>query len=273
MKIVSLKTDFAFKEFMSNEVVLRYFLAATLDVDVDLIRSVRLLNPFLGRFFRRQKQGILDVLVEFNDDTKINIEMQVTKQKYWKQRNLFYLGKMYVDDLRFGEHYIRLRKCIGISLLDFNLDEDDSGHHIYRMRDEYGRDFSDMWELHIIELKKVFEPEDALADWVQLFNAKTEEELDMIKSTNIGIRAGIKMVKDMSLTGWIRAEMEAREKARRDRFAQDEYIRDEGRREGRQEGVEEFYYVVKALKSGRSEESLIAEGFTQNMIDKAKDLI
>ena len=53
---------------------------------------------------------------------------------------------------------------IDISLLDFNLDEDDSGHHIYRMRDEYGRDFSDMWELHIIELKKVFEPEDALAD-------------------------------------------------------------------------------------------------------------
>ena len=137
------------------------------------------------------------------------------------------------------------------------------------MRDEYGRDFSDMWELHIIELKKVFEPEDALADWVQLFNAKTEEELDMIKSTNIGIRAGIKMVKDMSLTGWIRAEMEAREKARRDRFAQDEYIRDEGR----QEGIDAFYYVVKALKSGRSEESLIAEGFAQNMIDKAKDLI
>ena len=69
------------------------------------------------------------------------------------------------------------------------------------------------------------------------------------------------------------SEMEAREKARRDRFAQDEYIRDEGRREGRQEGVDEFYYVVKELKNGRSEESLIAEGFAQNMIDKAKDLI
>ena len=272
MKIVSLKTDFAFKEFMSNEVVLRYFLAATLDVDVDFIRSVRLLNPFLGRFFRRQKQGILDVLVEFNDDTKINIEMQVTKQKYWKQRNLFYLGKMYVDDLRFGEHYIRLRRCIGISLLDFNLDEEGFGHRVYRMRDEHGEDFSDMWELHIIELKKFFGPEDALADWVLLFNAKTEEELDMIKSTNIGIQAGIKMVKDMSLTGWIRAEMEAREKARRDRWAQDEYIRDEGRKEGRKEGVEELYYVVKELKQGRSEESLRAEGFAQDMINKAKDL-
>ena len=45
------------------------------------------------------------------------------------------------------------------------------------------------------------------------------------------------------------------------------------RDEGRREGIDEFYYVVKALKSGRSEESLIAEGFAQNMIDKAKDLI
>lgn len=265
MKIVSLKTDFAFKEFMSNEVVLRYFLAATLDVDVDLIRSVRLLNPFLGRFFRRQKQGILDVLVEFNDDTKINIEMQMTKQKYWKQRNLFYLGKMYVDDLRFGEHYIRLRRCIGISLLDFNLDEEGSGHRVYRMRDEHGGDFSDMWELHIIELKKFFGPEDALADWVLLFNAKTEEELDMIKSTNIGIQTGIKMVKDMSLTGWIRAEMEAREKARRDRFAQDEYIKDEA--------MDQLIAVTQRIRDGESEENLKKEGIPENVIKRAKKLL
>lgn len=219
----------------------------------------------LGRFFRRQKQGILDVLVEYNDDTKINIEMQVTKQKYWKQRNLFYLGKMYVDDLRFGEHYIRLRKCIGISLLDFNLDEEGSGHRVYRMRDEHGGDFSDMWELHIIELKKVFEPEDALADWVQLFNAKTEEELDMIKSTNIGIRAGIKMVKDMSLTGWIRAEMEAREKARRDRFAQDEYIKDEA--------MDQLIAVTQRIRDGESEENLKKEGIPENVIKRAKKLL
>ena len=69
-----------------------------------------------------------------------------------------------------------------------------------------------MLELHIIELGKVFSPEDSLADWVKIFNATTEEDLDMIKSNNIGIQTGIKTMREMSLTRRIRLEIEAREK-------------------------------------------------------------
>lgn len=54
-----------------------------------------------------------------------------------------------------------------------------------------------MLELHIIELGKVFSPEDSLADWVKIFNATTEEDLDMIKSNNIGIQTGIKTMRDL----------------------------------------------------------------------------
>ena len=75
MRIVSLKEDYVFKEFMSNEVVRKYFLSAKLGVPVESIRSVRLINTFLSRKWRMQKQGILDVQIEFNDDTKVNIEM------------------------------------------------------------------------------------------------------------------------------------------------------------------------------------------------------
>lgn len=197
MRIVSLKEDFAFQEFMSNETVRKFFLAATLDVPVEEIRSVRLMNTFLPRNWRKQKQGILDVKIEFNNSTKVNIEMQVAKRKDWQQRNLFYLSKMYCEDLRWGEEYGKLRRCIGISLLDFNLTQDEKGHKIYRMRDADGNDFTDMMELHIIELKKCFAPEDSLSDWVKLFNAMTEEELDMIKTNNIGIQAGIQRVREM----------------------------------------------------------------------------
>ena len=35
MRIVSLKEDYAFKEFMSNEIVRNYFLSATLGVPVE----------------------------------------------------------------------------------------------------------------------------------------------------------------------------------------------------------------------------------------------
>lgn len=50
--------------------------------------------------YRMQKQGILDVLVELNNKTKINIEMQTTFVNCWDRRNLFYLSKMYTEDLR-----------------------------------------------------------------------------------------------------------------------------------------------------------------------------
>ena len=273
MRIVSLKTDFGFKEFMSNETVRKYFLAATLGLDIESIHSVRLQNPFLGRLFKWQKQGILDVLIEFNDSTKINIEMQVVKQKYWKQRNLFYLARMYVDDLLFGQHYSNLRRCIGISILDFNLDNNERGHRVYRMREKDGSEFSDMWELHIIELQKVFSTEDALADWVRLLNATTEEELDMIKSTNIGIQTGIKMVRNMSLTGWIRAEIEAREKIRRDQWAREEYIRDEARAEGLSEGRSEG--LSEGLSEGRSEglSEGLSEGRSKGRSEGQTDLV
>ena len=62
----------------------------------------------------------------------------------------------------------------------------------------------------------------------------TEEELDMIRSTDVGIQTGIEMVKEMSLTKWIRMEIEAREKARRDRLDQLAYARDKGQKEGKE---------------------------------------
>ncbi|MCD7982244.1 MAG: Rpn family recombination-promoting nuclease/putative transposase [Clostridiales bacterium] len=40
--------------------------------------TARLANTFLWKRYRMQKQGILDVLVELNDDTKVNIELQVS---------------------------------------------------------------------------------------------------------------------------------------------------------------------------------------------------
>ena len=66
MGIVSLKEDYVFKEFMSIETIRKYFLSATLEVPVEQIRSTRLMNTFLRRKWAAQKQGILDVQVEFN---------------------------------------------------------------------------------------------------------------------------------------------------------------------------------------------------------------
>lgn len=84
MKVVPLKYDFCIKEIMENEIVRRHFTSDVLSILLDTIKSVRMMNTFLWRRFRKQKQGIPDIQLELKDDTKINIEMQIptTQNKY-----------------------------------------------------------------------------------------------------------------------------------------------------------------------------------------------
>ena len=121
MKLVSLKSDYAFKELFSHENVRKQFISDMLGIPVEQIKSARIVNSHLWKRYRNQKQGILDVALELNDDTRMDIEMQVHPQKYWIKRKLFYLAKTYTDDLKIGQDYDKLRKCISISILDFNL--------------------------------------------------------------------------------------------------------------------------------------------------------
>lgn len=156
--------------------------------NITKIRSIRLRNTFLKKIRRNQKQGILDVLVELNDFTKIDIEIQIRAGKYWDKRQLFYLSKLYVEDLRSGEDYSKLKRCVAISILDFNYSDRAEYHSVYRLRDEQGNEFSDMLELHTLELRKKLTGRTAVDDWIRLFNAQKEEDLDMIKTKNVGIQ-------------------------------------------------------------------------------------
>ena len=135
---------------------------------------------------------------------------------------------MFTEDLLIGEKYTKLKKCINISILDFNLDEQSKYHHVYRLRDEDGQQFSDLLEVHIIELKKKLDGTRQVDDWIRLINAKTEEDLDMIHTENAGILEAIKEIKQMSLSKGLRALYDAHMKEIRDRNARDDYVRDEG---------------------------------------------
>ncbi len=128
-------------------------------------------------------------------------------------------------------------KCINISILDFNLDEQPKYHHIYRLRDEDGQQFSDLLEIHIIELRKQLDGTRQVDNWIRLINAKTEEDLDMIHTENAGILEAIKEIKQMSLSKGLRALYEAHMKEIRDRNARDDYVRDEGIAIGENRGI------------------------------------
>ena len=167
-----------------------------LEIPLEDIKSVRIINPFLWKRYKKEKLGILDIQLIMNDNAKINIEIQLKNQPRWKERTVFYLAKMYTADLRRGEAYKKLKKCVAITILDFELDNRKEYHNVYMLRDKQGNVYTNILELHTIELTKNTDKEqpNPLDEWHSLFNAETEEDLDMIKSKtkNQGIMEAIK---------------------------------------------------------------------------------
>ena len=253
MKIIVPVTDFCAKELFANEIIRKQFISDVTGIPMPEIHAAYLCTPFLRRRYRKQKQGILDVLVELNNSTKINIEIQIKAQKYWAQRNLFYLSKMYTEGLHERENYTKLKKCIAISLLDFDVTDSDICHSVFQLRDTAGISYTDLFEVHIIELKKKLTGDSSVDDWVRFFRAKTKEDLDMIITKNPGINMAIEEVKRMSLSERMRAKYEAYLKEVRDQNTWEEYLRDEGRAEGRAEGQAEGCM----LGSNREKEKMI----------------
>ena len=119
--IMQPKIDFAFKEIMSHSLPRIGFISSVMNIDPESIKKTEILKTDLKKVHADDKLGILDVRVNLEDHTEIDIEIQIAKFKAWADRTLFYLSKMYSDQMMKGEHYDTLKRCINISILDFNL--------------------------------------------------------------------------------------------------------------------------------------------------------
>ena len=106
--------------------------------------------------------------------------------------------------------------------------------------------------LHAIELKKQLSEDSPVDDWIRLFNATDDEEFAMIKRRTPGMLEAMEVVRQMSLRKRIKWEFEQRQKARRDRHSEDEYVREQGRQE------QALLVYHNCLKRGMSEEEAIA---------------
>ena len=257
--IISPKYDDMMKELFHNETVLRYFLSDILRVCPDRIWNLRLKTPFLRKRGRKEKQGILDVVAEFGDDTKVNVELQVRIVRNWDKRQLFYLAKMYTEELIKGEDYSRLKRCVGISLLDFNLSDRPKYHTVYRLRDEEGNEFTDALEIHVLELGKPLTGKEKADEWIQFFNVETEEDLRMIKAKtkNPGILEAIGELRRLSLDSPIKWRYDAYLKRKRDEKAREAYVWEEG--EARGENYKLVSMVCRKLRKGKEPERIAEE--------------
>ena len=149
--IMSPKVDFCFKELLNDEDVRRGFIAAILGVKADMIQRTELLPTYLRKQHQKDKLGILDIRVVLENGTQIDIEMQVIAYDYWAERSLFYLCKMFSEQIHEGEDYQELKKCIHVGILNFILFDDEeyySKFHIWE--DSRKLLYTDKMEIHIV---------------------------------------------------------------------------------------------------------------------------
>ena len=239
------KIDFAFKEIMANEKARIGFLSAVLKIRPEGIKETRILNTYLQKVHEDDKQGILDVRILMNNDTEIDTEIQLSELKVWADRALFYLSKMYTEQIKQGQSYDVFKKCVNISILNFTLfPKETEFYSCFHIREDT-RNFlyTDKMEFHVIELPKL--PEEIKENssdielWARFINAERKEELEMIATKNPYIESAYQQLQIISQDKEKRLEYEAREKAIRDYNQAMKEAKETGREIGRMEGREE----------------------------------
>ncbi|MFR2661425.1 MAG: Rpn family recombination-promoting nuclease/putative transposase, partial [[Clostridium] scindens] len=238
------KVDFCFKELMEEPEVRRGFISAVLGIRPEEIIQTTLLPTHLRKESQEEKLGILDVRVLLNGDIQINMEMQVAPFELWAERSLFYLGKMYIDQIKEGEDYDVLKKCIHIGILDFVMFQEDeefySRFHIWE--DQRHRKYTDKLEVHILELPKLDRyryPQTELLKWARFINAERKEDLEMIAKTDKFLGKAYEALTNLSADEKKRLEYEAREKAIRDHHHQMKSNWNAGHEQGLKQGIEQ----------------------------------
>ncbi|MDE5558484.1 MAG: Rpn family recombination-promoting nuclease/putative transposase [Ruminococcus sp.] len=215
--IMSPKVDFAFKEIMFNDKVRKGFLSAVLEIPVNKIKKTVLKNTNLQKIHADEKQGILDVYLVMNDDTQIDIEIQLAYMASWADRSAFYVSKMLVEQINIDKKYSNFQKCIGINLLDFNYIKDtDRFHTVYHISEDTEHFiYTDIMEWHVVELPKLPAIDDGsdLYNWVRFIKAERKEEFEMLAKKDEYIEEAYKQLEIISQDEQKRLEYTARQKA------------------------------------------------------------
>jgi predicted transposase/invertase (TIGR01784 family) len=120
MRKVNPLNDLVFKKTMGepgDEVQLKSFLEAVLGrklKNVEIIEAVDLMPDIIG-----DKLSRLDVRAKTDDNTEINIEVQLKDHSNMNKRSLFYWGRLFSKALKSGNDndYIKLPNIVTINIL------------------------------------------------------------------------------------------------------------------------------------------------------------
>ncbi len=202
---IRMTNDYLFRALLqSNNKVLKGLISALIHIPIDQILSVEIRNPIeLGKSID-EKDFFLDILMELNNNSLINLEMQVINEHDWPERSLSYLCRTF-DHLTKGESYTSVKPVIHIGILNFSLfPEYPEFYATYKfMNVKNHLIYSDKLSLSVLDLTHIELANDEdkhfeIDRWATLFKATTWEEIKMLASNNEYIQEASNTVYQLS---------------------------------------------------------------------------
>jgi len=286
-ELMTPKIDFVFKLIFGNEKDTSFlisFLNAALDLTGEkAIKSVIIKSPINDRQTEEDKLSIMDIKAQTNDETMINIEIQLRDQHNMRQRTLYHLSKMITERLNKGEDYQKIAKTVAINILDFDLlGEETRFHNVFSLRErKTHKELTDIAEIHFMELpvlRRYIEHnkediteligKEKLLDWLLFIDAPDSEYTKLAENSDETIGRAKEMLRTLSKDEKLREEYLAREKAIMDHYASLKAAERYGREQGREEG--KLQIAAQMLKDGMSIELICKyTGLSEEIIKQA----
>ena len=188
--------DYIFKKIFGNNknaLILKDLLQSIL-TDIKISKVVIDKDVSLERQQITNKLGILDVVATLDDNTKVNIEMQVKGHENTIDRSVFYETGLFHESLNSGEDYLEIPKVISIWITDFDVFDEGPFHERARLKRDYENIIlTDKIEIHYIQLPKFRKKykrvsnklRDKLEDWLTFMENEDVEAIRMIDNKYI----------------------------------------------------------------------------------------
>ncbi len=174
----------------NNEPVLRGLVSSLLHLPPTEILSIQIMNPILPGEAISNREFVLDIQIFLNNNTYLNLELQVENEGNWPDRSLSYLCRSF-DQLYRGQTYETALPTIHIGILDYDLFPESPAFYTKNMimNTITHKVFNDKFILSVLCLtqRNLATEEDRLWQidtWAELFKAKTWEDIKMIAQTN-----------------------------------------------------------------------------------------
>jgi len=176
----NMTNDYMFRVILQeNKVVLRGLICSLLHLQETDIQSVKITNPIVLGETISEKDFYLDVNIKLNNNTILNLEMQMANEGNWTDRALSYTCRNFTH-IQKGSDYDTALTSIHIGFLDYTLFPDYpefyatymiqniKNHQLFSSKIRIG-----VVDLNHTELATEEDIQYGLDKWVALFKSKT----------------------------------------------------------------------------------------------------